>query len=453
MWRFGSLASVGSVSTALLIACADQAVEPSLPAAGQVVAASRAPALAAPGDAVATGVSETEIDVGWADNSSNETKVEVHRSTTGAGGTFTLLATLAADVTQYNDRQLELGTIFCYKVRAMRVSGGKSVASEFSNTACAVAPPAAPSNASAVGVTYPRVDLSWQDNASLETRFLVLRSTDGENGTFVDMYWASANAVSVKDLLVVTGTRYCYRIEAVREYPTGIAPYSDFVYSSPSNTTCATPPPPSVPPPAGYQVSAKAGGSTVVTVTVKWTDTTMPAPAFRSYRSTDGGAAWSLVTLTGGDNGYYNDGPLASEQQVCYRVVAYNVAGDAAPSNQACATPPAAPTNLIGTFVDSSTVELSWTDNSAIEDGYEVWARWYRGTFYCYPPGSVARDAGTYEGEGGIVSLGPNVTTFRVQVDHCDPPTEYWFWVVAKKDGGNSTATNEVGVAGTGFLP
>jgi hypothetical protein len=88
----------------------------------------------------------------------------------------------------------------------------------------------------------------------------------------------------------------------------------------------------------------------------------------------------------------------------------------------------------VGCFTPA--VELTWRDNSAIEDGYQVWARWYRGTYYCYPPGSGARDAGTYEGEGLIASLGANVTTFRAQVDHCDPPTGYWFWVVAKKDRG-----------------
>ena len=354
-----------------------------------------------------------------------------------------------------NDRKLDAGTtIFCYKVRAVRVIGAKTVWSEFSTTACAVAPPAAPSNANAVGTSWPRVDLSWQDNASLETGFVILRSTDGENGTFVILYWTSPNAVSVSDFSVVTGTRYCYRVEAVREYPTGSPPYRDFVYSTPSNTTCATPPPPSEPPPAAYQVSTRPAGSTAVMLTVRWTDNSMPPPSFRAYRSTDGGAAWSLVTLTGGDNGDYYDGPVASEQPVCYRVVAYNAAGDAAPSNQACTTPPAAPTNLVATLVDASTIELTWSDNSAVEDGYEVWVRWYRGTYYCYPPGSGgAKDAGISEGEGVVAALGPNVTTYRTYVDNCDPPTEYWFWVVAKKDGGSSTSTNEVSADGAGLLP
>jgi hypothetical protein len=347
---------------------------------------------------------------------------------------------------------LENGTVLCYQVRAIRVIGSKSLVSGFSNIACALAPPAAPSNLSAAGTSWPRVDLTWKDNATLETYFQVLRSTDGENGTFSLLYWTPANAVSVSDVSVTTGTRYCYQVQAAREYPMSSPP--QFVFSSPSNTACATPPPPSTPPPAAYQVRTWPGSSTTAAVALTWTDNSTPPPAFRAYRSMDGGAVWTLVTLSGGTNGTYLDGPLVAEQPVCYRVVAYNVAGDAAPSNQACTTPPAAPTNLMEVLVDDSTVELSWTDNSTVEDGYEVAARWYRGTYGCYPPGSVARDAGVYEGEGVFAELGPNVTTYRVSViDHCDPPTIYWFSVVAKKDGGSSTSTDEVSTQDLSPLP
>ena len=54
------------------------------------------------------------------------------------------------------------------------------------------------------------------------------------------------------------------------------------------------------------------------------------------YRSTDAGAAWELVSLaslTGGGDGLFVDA-RPSEQPVCYRVVAYNAGGDAAPSGR-----------------------------------------------------------------------------------------------------------------------
>jgi titin len=443
MWRYLFSFAV-SASATLLAACTDQPVEPT-ESDVRHAAVSKTQTLTPPGNPDASGVSETQIDVSWVDNSTNETSFELYRSTTGTNGAFTLLATLGANVIRYSDRQFANGTVICYQLRAVRVYGSKRVVSGFSNIACAVAPPAAPSNLSAVATPWPRVALTWQDNASLETNFQVLRSTDGENGTFNVVYWAPADAVSVSDALVTTGTRYCYRVQAAREYPTSSPPYRDYVYSAVSNTACATPPPPSEPPPSAYQVHTWPGNDATVAVALTWTDTSMPPPAFRAYRSTDGGGSWTLVTLSGGANGVYVDRPVANEQLVCHRVVAYNVAGDGPPSSQACTTVPAAPTNLTIALVDDTTVELRWTDNSAVEDGYMVAARWYRATMGCYPPGSGARDAGVFEGEGVWAELGPNVTTYRTSViDHCDPATIYWFSVVARKDGGISGSTDEV---------
>jgi hypothetical protein len=252
--------------------------------------------------------------------------------------------------------------------------------------------------------------------------------------------------------------RYCYRIEAVREYspPDGGTSHA-FVYSAPSNTACAVPPLPTEPPPAAYTVSAKPTSSGSIAVTIRWTDASMPPPSFRSYRSTDGGVVWSPIDLAGGENGEFADAPVPSEQPLCYRVVAYNAAGDAAPSSPACTTAPAAPTNLVATVLDPQTLELSWSDNSAVEDGYEVWVGWYRGSYYCYPPGSGARDAGTREGEAVVASLGANTTTYRgARFDDsasCDPPTTTWYYVVAKKDGGRSGSSNAVNGDGSGLAP
>jgi len=46
------------------------------------------------------------------------------------------------------------------------------------------------------------------------------------------------------------------------------------------------------------------------------------------------------------------------------RIVAFNESGDSPPSNIACVTPVAAPTNLTATPVDDSTIAVTWTDNS-----------------------------------------------------------------------------------------
>ena len=89
--------------------------------------------------------------------------------------------------------------------------------------------------------------------------------------------------------------------------------------------------------------------------------------------------------------------------------------------------PPAGPTGFSATGVDAETVDFAWTDNSAVEDGYEVWV--YQCSYYygCYPY--------------AIATLGPNTTSYRYQ-----DPTAYWYTyaVVAKKDGGQSDVSEIV---------
>jgi len=82
---------------------------------------------------------------------------------------------------------------------------------------------------------------------------------------------------------------------------------------------------------------------------------------------------------------------------------------------------PAAPTDLTATGIDAVTVDLAWSDNSAAEDGYEVWVDDGYGGFY------------------PIASLGPNTTTYRVQDVYY---YYYAFYVVATKDGGYSDWSN-----------
>jgi hypothetical protein len=52
--------------------------------------------------------------------------------------------------------------------------------------------------------------------------------------------------------------------------------------------------------------------------------------------------------------------------------VAFNTNGAAEPSNIDCSGFPRVPTNLVAVSVDGHTIDVTWTDNSGIEDGYEV---------------------------------------------------------------------------------
>jgi len=187
-------------------------------------------------------------------------------------------------------------------------------------------------------------------------------------------------------------------------------------------------------------------------VTVTWAATNTTGVSYRIERSTDGGATW-LVLVLGTFSGYYGlsyfDYPVASEQQVCYRVVATNAGGDAPPSNITCTTPPAGAT-LTATLVDPQTLELHWTDNSSVEDGYEVWLHVYRASYACCPasPQGSTCDSGIYEDYILFASLLPNATTYRTDAipadTVCGPRTEYHYYVAVTKDGGTGSYSNVV---------
>src|SRR4029453_4435665 len=87
--------------------------------------------------------------------------------------------------------------------------------------------------------------------------------------------------------------------------------------------------------------------------------------------------------------------------------------GEAPPSEVAC-TLPAPPTNVTLTEVQPDVFQLTWTDNSAIEDGYQVlrivdsWCPGGTGAGgVCNTGGSGARFLGSV-----VASLPPNSTSY-----------------------------------------
>lgn len=88
----------------------------------------------APADLEATTLSDSEIELQWADNSSNEIGFQLDRKKVGAGGAYEEIARVRSDVTEFRDCGLSQGTAYCYRIRAYNEVG----VSGFSNEANAV---------------------------------------------------------------------------------------------------------------------------------------------------------------------------------------------------------------------------------------------------------------------------------------------------------------------------
>jgi hypothetical protein len=443
------------------------------------------------GDPSAWGVSPTEINLTWPDNSNNEAGWEIHRSTTGREGAFSLLAKTAADVTTYSDGGLTPLTEYCYRIRSFKTSGRKTTFGAFSVTTCAITygPPGAPTNLSVTPNIFGMVDLSWTNSLTAnEFRVERAETTEGpwvqlvkllpwqqpvyrdegrpleqqvcyrivavnaygetpsvadcttpprepgplaasspdeqsialswadnsaaEDGYEVqragdDIVWGviatlPANATGYIDRAVTANTSYWYKVRATK----------DGGFSYPSNTVNAAA---ASTPPEAPGVSLSPGSSS--SVNVYWGPGSPTTDGFRLERSMDDGGSWVIATTTNKDQSGFSDEGLSSERRVCYRLFASNRLGDSPPSTMACTTPPAAPTNLVTVSIDEQTVEHQWTDNSAVEDGYELWLfvvdEW--NNYYYYP-----------------VYLGPDVTSYRAGA------SEFVYGVIAQKDGGYS---------------
>ncbi len=319
-----------------------------------------------PTDLVATATSTTAIGLTWTDNSTNESGFEIWRSTTGAGGTFTLLTTTGADATSRNDTGLTTGTQYCYEVRA--VGTAPMPQSAFSNISCATPPLPLdpPTDVAASATSTTAIAITWTDNSSTEQSFEVWRSTTGPSGTYTMRSTVAANTTSANDAGLTAGNQYCYKVKAIGS---GITPDSPL-----SSSSCATTPTP-VATPTG--VSATATSTTDIGIT--WNDNSSNESGFEVWRSTTGASGtYSLLTTVGPNVESADDSGLNPGTQYCYKVKALGsgIVPDSPLSGSDCATtsaPVNAPSNLAASATSSTAIHLTWKDNSSNESGFEVW--------------------------------------------------------------------------------
>lgn len=194
-----------------------QSLSPSTPAREYIYINERLLAVDAPGDAsgapsglTATAVSTTRINLAWTDNSSVETGFKIERKT-GAAGTYSQIATTAANITTYANTGLAASTAYYYRVRAYGSAGDSSYSDEASAITLGV--PAAPGGLTATRSSNSRIDLSWSDNSINETGFKIDRKL-GSGGTYAEIATVAANVTSFPNTGLPDGTVYYYRVRA-----------------------------------------------------------------------------------------------------------------------------------------------------------------------------------------------------------------------------------------------
>ena len=183
------------------------------------------------------------------------------------------------------------------------------------------------------------------------------------------------------------------------------------------NTPASEPAPPS-------QLAVGALSSNQINLS--WIDNSSNESGFKIERKTGSEATYSHIATVGADVVFYSDTDLAESTTYYYRVCAFNSAGDSSYSNEANAiTCPASPSDLSGTVISTSQIDLTWTDNSPGETGFKIERETGSGGTYSQIA-TVDADVTTYSDTG--LSVG----------------TRYCYRVMAYNIGCNSSYSNEV---------
>ena len=321
------------------------------------------PAPLAPSGLAAVLQTGPQVTLTWTDNATNETGFVLQRSVNG--GAFATLVSPAAHTgtgtMTYIDTTVTPGNAYAYQVRAMN----GVIASAFSNTASVAVPalPLAPTGLAAVLQAGPQVTLTWTDNATNETGFVLQRSLNGGAFATIASPAASANTGTVTyiDTTALPGNTYAYQVRAM----------NGVIASAFSNTASVVVPP--VPlAPTTLAAALQAGPQ----VTLTWTDRATNETGFVIQRSVNGGAYAPLATPAahaGTGATTYIDTTVTAGNTYAYQVQAVNGVIASAFSNTANVVVPAlplAPTTLAAALQTGPQVTLTWTDNATNETGF-----------------------------------------------------------------------------------
>ena len=227
--------------------------------------------------------------------------------------------------------------------------------------------PATPTGATANATSSSAIDVTWVDQSNNETGFDVERAM-GSSGPFVLISTTPADATTFTDQGLAPATQYCYRIRAINN--TESSNYTSQVCA----TTQSAPP---LVPAAPTQLNASVLSD--VLISLDWIDQAQNENGFEVERAMGSAGSFSPIATTAANTAVFDDSGLTPATQYCYRVRAFNNAGNSDNSNEICATTdpsapqiPNAPGGLTAVAMSEDRVNLAWTDESDDEIFFDI---------------------------------------------------------------------------------
>jgi hypothetical protein len=296
--------------------------------------------LTAPSNLTATRNQDGSVTLNWTDNSNNETGFSVERAVVGTTN-FSVIDTTPADLGAFIDIHANANTVYIYRVRAVN----NTTFSTYSNIATSdlSVALAAPSRLEAHAVASNKIALTWLDNSSIETGFVIERSTAGSND-FSVIKTTGPNITGFTDSHLQPDRSYSYRIRATDG--TNFSAYTRVA----SDVTLSVG---EIPPRTPSALKAKALG--LGTIQLFWHDNAVDETNYviERARSLDGPFV-AVDTLRANSTTFIDKG-LAHGTLYYYRVVARNgtVSSQPSPIIRVKTPSPALPAEKKSVFADA----------------------------------------------------------------------------------------------------
>jgi len=196
----------------------------------------------APSNLTATAVTPTYVALRWDDNSNNENGFTVERKL--PGGNYISVGSLVSNATSFTDTNVFPGT-YVYRVSAFN-DGGPSPSNELTVIVPGGTdgPPLPPTGLTATFYSNPpRIALTWNDVATNESFYQILRKQMGRDSDFKSLNRIAANSTSYIDgSALAKNTTYKYRVVAFNGYGGSDPAAAEVTITTPATLTalCAS---------------------------------------------------------------------------------------------------------------------------------------------------------------------------------------------------------------------
>lgn len=393
----------------------------------------------APTELLGSALSTSQIELTWRDNSENEEGFAIRRKRL-EDNNWTVINVAARNTTTFRDTGLFPGTTYLYNVTAVNPTGESAGSNEtqvglpiydfliYNN--------GIPVNSSLHANRYDYYRLSVPFGA---TQLLVQTYGSGNSNLYV-RYGSLPGLFKFdcRSTLDTSSDRCVFSYPQAGDWFIMVYSNSNSVVSYTMSATYLTGVENNRP---GAPTNLLATATSFSQISLSWEDNSSNEVGFSIRRRIGlNGTPVQIATVSQNVTSYFDTG-LNSDVTYYYTIVAYNLAGFSASSNDANATTPGQlttrplqPSGLQATATAGGVINLRWVDVSSNEAGFSIRRRAFLNNLWQV-----------------VGTVGPNITSF---VDRqVVPGTTYFYTVTAINSAGESPLSNEALATSAGSSP